>query len=106
MASELILNLDNHSFDTTVKSITNTILVDFWAPWCGPCKAISPILDELATELKGKVTIVKVNVDDNQEIAEKFSIQALPTLVIIKNGTVIERLVGSKSKTELMAKLT
>ncbi len=105
MASEKIQNLDNDSFDSTVASAGTPVLVDFWAPWCGPCKAIAPILEELAEELDGKVTIGKVDVDSNSELASKFNIRAIPTLLIFKNGEVVDQIVGMTSKPDLTSKL-
>jgi thioredoxin 1 len=106
MASDKILNLDSQSFDAALKSIKKTMLVDFWAPWCGPCKAIAPILEELATELDDNVQICKVNVDNNQDVASRFNIRAIPTLVIFKNGEVVDQVVGMTNKNDLSAKLS
>lgn len=105
MASEKILELDRNSFDSTIKNASEPVLVDFWAPWCGPCKAIAPILDELAEELSGKAIIGKVNVDNNSEIAQKFSIRAIPTLLIFKGGELVDQVVGMADKSQLKAKL-
>lgn len=106
MAADTILHLDNASFDDVLKNTTTPLLVDFWAPWCGPCKAIAPILDDIAKELAGKVTIAKVDVDNNQDLAARFGVRAIPTLLIFKNGQMVEQIVGLKSKSDLMAKLT
>ncbi len=99
-----ITNLDSNNFKTTVASATPT-LVDFWAPWCGPCKAIAPILEDLATEMAGKLTIAKVNVDDNGDLAAQFGVRAIPTLLLFKNGAVAEQFVGMMDKATLKAKL-
>ena len=81
------------------------MLVDFWAPWCGPCKAIAPILEELAQEIGDQVQICKVNIDNNSAIANEYSIRAIPTILIFKDGAVAETLVGLTSKEDLKAKL-
>ncbi len=99
-----ITNLDSNNFKTTVASATPT-LVDFWAPWCGPCKAIAPILEDLATEMAGKLAIAKVNVDDNGDLAAQFGVRAIPTLLLFKNGAVAEQFVGMMDKATLKAKL-
>lgn len=103
--SENITELDSGSFDSAISDASVPVVVDFWAPWCGPCKAIAPILEELAVELGDKVKICKVNVDNNSEIAGKFEIRAIPTLLIFKDGAVAETIVGLTSKDDLKAKL-
>ncbi len=105
MSSDHVLHLDAQSFDNVLKTTQTALLVDFWAPWCGPCKAIAPILDELAQELAGKATIAKVNVDENQDLAARFGVRAIPTLIIFKNGEIVEQMVGLKSKGDLLSKL-
>ena len=102
--SEKIAHLDTNNFATTVASPTPT-LVDFWAPWCGPCKAIAPILDELAVELNGKLTIAKVNVDDNGDLAAKYGVRAIPTMLLFKGGQLADTFVGMMDKAALKAKL-
>ena len=105
MASDKILNLDSQSFDDALKSTAKPMLVDFWAPWCGPCKAIAPILEELAGDMGDKVQICKVDVDNNQEVASRFNIRAIPTLVIFKDGEAVDQVVGMTNKNDLMTKL-
>lgn len=103
--SDKITELDNSNFDSTVADGSTPVVVDFWAPWCGPCKAIAPILEELADELGAAVKICKVNVDNNSEIATKFEIRAIPTILIFKEGAVADTVVGLTSKDDLKAKL-
>jgi len=102
--SEKIAHLDTVTFKAAIASATPT-LVDFWAPWCGPCKAIAPILDELATELVGKLNIAKVNVDDNGDLAAEFGVRAIPTMLLFKGGEKIDQFVGMMDKGSLKAKL-
>ena len=103
--SDKITDLDSSNFDSTVTSGSVPVVVDFWAPWCGPCKAIAPILEELAEELGDAVKICKVNVDNNSEIAGKYEIRAIPTILIFKDGAVSETVVGLSSKDDLKAKI-
>ncbi len=102
--SDKIANLNAETFKTVIASPA-PVLVDFWAPWCGPCKAIAPILEELATELDGKVTITKVNVDDNDTIASTYGVRAIPTMLLFKNGAVVDTIVGMMPKATLKEKL-
>ena len=100
-----IITLTSSSFDETVKSSTTPVLVDFWAEWCGPCKAIAPVLKELSTELVGKLTIAKLDVDAHGDIAQRFNVMSIPTLLIFHNGDVQKRLVGAKGKSQLLQEL-
>lgn len=103
MAANL-LQLDSNNFKSAVSGAT-PVLVDFWAPWCGPCKAIAPVLEDLAGEMAGKLQIAKVNVDDNGDLAAQFGVRAIPTLLLFKNGAVVEQFVGMMDKASLKAKL-
>lgn len=102
--SAKIANLDSSSFKAAIGTPT-PVLVDFWAPWCGPCKAIAPILEELAGELDGQVTIAKVNVDENDAIAAEYGIRAIPTMLLFKGGQMVDQIVGMMPKDALKAKL-
>ena len=103
--ADRIITLTSSSFDETVKSSTTPVLVDFWAEWCGPCKAIAPVLKELSTELVGKLTIAKLDVDAHGDIAQRFNVMSIPTLLIFHNGEVQKRLVGAKGKSQLLQEL-
>jgi len=103
MANELIVNATDASFETDVLKAEGPVLVDYWAPWCGPCKMVAPILDELASEYQGRLTIVKVNVDDNPATAQKFGVRGIPTLSLFKGGNVEATKVGALSKSQLTA---
>ncbi len=103
--SEKITELDSSNFDSTLSSSSSPIVVDFWAPWCGPCKAIAPILNELAEELGDTVKICKVNIDNNSEVASKYEIRAIPTILIFKAGQIVDTIVGLIEKEDLKAKL-
>jgi len=100
-----IVNLSTSTFDETVSGSEQPVVVDFWAEWCGPCKAIAPILGELSSELGGRVTIAKVNVDDNPDLAMRYNVMSIPTLLVFDGGEVQKRLVGAKGKTQLLQEL-
>jgi thioredoxin 1 len=103
MAAANIVHLTEANFGTEVTSATTPVLVDFWAEWCGPCKMISPVLDELASEYDGRLKIGKVNIDDQPALATQHGIRAIPTLLLFKNGQVNEQIVGLRSKKDLKA---
>ena len=103
MASPLISALTQDNFDKEVLQSATPVLVDFWAEWCGPCKMIAPVLDELADEYDGKIKIGKVNVDEQQSLAAQYGIRAIPTLLLFNKGQIAEQMVGAKSKRDLKA---
>jgi thioredoxin 1 len=105
MSSPNIVTLTAENFDQEVLKSGTPVLVDFWAEWCGPCKMVAPILDELAAEYDGKVKIGKVNIDDHQSLASEYGIRAIPTLLLFKAGQVADQIVGLRSKRDFKAKL-
>ena len=103
--SENITTLTDATFDEQIGAATAPVVVDFWAEWCGPCKMIAPILGEIATEQQGKVTIAKLNVDENPDLAMRFNVMSIPTLLVFDKGQVAKRLVGAKGKAALLQEL-
>ena len=103
MASERIKHISDASFESDVLQADKPVLVDYWAEWCGPCKMIAPILDEVAGAYQGKLTIAKMNVDENREIPAKFGIRGIPTLMLFKDGQLAATKVGAMSKAQLTA---
>jgi thioredoxin 1 len=97
--------VNDAEFENTVLKSDIPVLVDFWAPWCGPCRSVGPIIDELATEYEGKVLIVKMNVDENPLTPTQYGIRAIPTLIIFKAGEVLEQITGAVSKSAITEKL-
>lgn len=105
MSSPLIVNLTQENFAQQVLQSTSPVLVDFWAEWCGPCKMIAPVLDELADEFEGRAKIGKVNIDEQQALAAEYGIRAIPTLLVFAKGEVAEQIVGARSKRDFKASL-
>ncbi len=103
MASDLIKHISDASFESDVLQAGKPVLVDYWAEWCGPCKMIAPILDEVATAYQDKLTIAKMNVDENRDIPAKFGIRGIPTLMLFKGGQLAATKVGAMSKAQLTA---
>lgn len=100
-----VIEITSDTFQGLVLESEKPVVVDFWAPWCGPCKAIAPILDELASEMGSKVAIGKVNIDDHDSVAAQHGIRAIPTMILFKGGKAVETIVGMTSKATLKAKL-
>jgi len=100
MASDKIVVITKNNFEQEVLKSDKPVLVDFWAAWCGPCRAVAPVMDELAGEFDGKAKIGKVNVDDEGELASKFRIMSIPTVMLFKDGQSVEKVIGARSKDE------
>ncbi len=96
-----VAEVTDANFEQEVLKSSQPVLVDFWAPWCGPCRQIAPVVEELSAENSGSVKVVKVNVDDSPNTAQKFGVMSIPTLIVFKNGEVADRLVGVQPKTRL-----
>ena len=94
--------VNDASFDAVVLQSQLTVLVDFWAPWCGPCRAIGPIIEELAAEYEGKLLVAKLNVDESPAMPSKYGIRAIPTLILFKNGEIVEQVTGAVSKANIV----
>ncbi len=103
--AEQILTVSDATFEETVVASSTPVIVDFWAEWCGPCKMIAPALEEIATEHEGKLTVAKLNVDDNPDTARRFDVMSIPTLLVFSEGQPVKRLVGAKGKGQLLQDL-
>ena len=101
MASSDVVILEDGTFDQEVLKSETPVLVDFWATWCGPCKAIAPAIDELAAEYKGKIKIAKIDIDSHQGVPQKYGIRSIPTLLVFKGGRVVDTIVGAVPKSKL-----
>jgi len=99
----MTIEITDASFKSEVTDSPIPVLVDFWAPWCGPCKMIAPVLEEIAQEYDGKAKIVKINIDDNQNTPAQFGVRSIPTLILFKNGNEVEKVIGAQSKDKLKA---
>ena len=102
MASSDVVTLEDGTFEQEVLKSDTPVLVDFWATWCGPCKAIAPLVDELAKEYKGKLKVAKLDIDSHQQVPQKYGIRSIPTLLVFKGGRVVDTIVGSVPKSKLV----
>lgn len=105
MASEKIVEVTDRNFDEQVIKGKGLILVDFWAEWCGPCRMVAPILEELAGEYEGQITVAKLNVDENRETAARFGIRSIPTILFFKDGAQVEQVIGALPKSAIKSKV-
>ena len=104
--AEHVTALSDTTFDEEIGSASEPVLVDFWAEWCGPCKMVAPILDEIAGEHAGKIRFAKLNVDDNPDIARRFEVMSIPTMILFKDGQAEKRLVGARGKGQILEELS
>jgi thioredoxin 1 len=104
--SDVVLAVNNQNFEQEVLKSEVPVLVDFWAPWCGPCRMIAPHVDAIAAELTGKLKVVKLNTDEAADVAGRYGIMSIPTLMVFKGGQVVEQMVGAQQKAQILAKVT
>ena len=97
------LPVNDSTFDSEVLKASTPVLVDFWAPWCGPCRAVAPTVDAIAAEFTGKLKVVKLNTDESGEVAMKYGVTSIPTLMVFKNGDMVDRMLGNRPKSDLAA---
>lgn len=100
-----VLNLNEQSFQKEVLDYKGVVLIDFWAPWCGPCQIMGPVVDKLEEAYRGKIKTVKVNIDENQSLASRFGVMSIPTVIIFENGELVEQMVGVQSEEVLKSKI-
>lgn len=100
MAGDNIINLTKGNFEQEIAGADQPMLVDFWASWCGPCRAVAPVMEQLSEEYAGKAKIGKVNVDEEGELAAKFRVMSIPTVILFKNGQLVEKIIGARAKEE------
>jgi thioredoxin 1 len=103
--AENVIELTNENFDSEVVAHQGTVLVDFWAPWCGPCRMVGPVVEQIATEYAGRAKVAKLNTDEASDIASRYGIRSIPTLLFFKNGEVVQQLVGAYPKGKITEKL-
>jgi thioredoxin 1 len=103
--AQAVIHLSTSTFDEQIQSADKPVVVDFWAEWCPPCRAIAPILDEIAVERADEVTIAKVNADDNPELVLRYGVQSIPTLLVFNNGNLSKRVIGARGKAQLLQEL-
>ena len=101
----MALNLTEQTFDEEIKSSTEPVLVDFWAEWCGPCKMVAPVLDQIVEDQAGKLKLAKINIDDNISLAQRFEVYSIPTMILFKDGEPQLRIIGAKGKGQLLQEL-
>jgi thioredoxin 1 len=105
MTESRTVHLTEQNFDETLAAASGLLMVDFWAEWCGPCRAIAPVLEELARDSGGRVTLAKVNVDENPGLAARYGIRSIPTILLVKDGKVVDQVIGAVPKAQLQKKL-